>query len=236
MTSLARSIEEMRLSFIEQLKNEDEAKEANIKLITSMAHDLRTPLTTQIGYLDMLEGKKYTSEKQLDIYICKARDKAYQVKDLSDRLFSHFLMNEDNEVNNIELISFSGNLVLEQLVGDYVFLLSEKGWKIDFKNLEQEYYIYINMDLFRRVFDNIFSNITKYADKDEIVQISFASKEKYITGIFENKINKNICNVESNKMGLKNIERMLNKMGGDMKVLKSEENFMLQIKLPIAGV
>jgi signal transduction histidine kinase len=59
LASLAHSINEMRLSFIEWLQNEDNARTANSELLTAMSHDLRTPLTTLIGYPKLLNTFLY---------------------------------------------------------------------------------------------------------------------------------------------------------------------------------
>ena len=91
LADLAQSMEDMRVSVIERIDNEDRAKQANNALITAMSHDLRTPLTKQIGFLDIIYYKKYQSEEQLFEYIGKAREKAYQIKTMSDKLFQYFL-------------------------------------------------------------------------------------------------------------------------------------------------
>lgn len=57
ITSLALDMEKMRLSFQERIKGEEEAKRANSELITSISHDLRTPLTILMGNLDIIADK-----------------------------------------------------------------------------------------------------------------------------------------------------------------------------------
>ena len=51
----------MRKSFIDRLQSENEARSANSELITAISHDLRTPLTALVGYLDIIEYKKLKS-------------------------------------------------------------------------------------------------------------------------------------------------------------------------------
>ena len=89
---LAEGIDNMRYSLIERLEGEKAAWDANSRLITSMSHDIRTPLTSLVGYLDIIEGGKYESEDELHQYIQACRNKAFQLKELSDKLFQYFLV------------------------------------------------------------------------------------------------------------------------------------------------
>lgn len=73
---LADAVDNMRTSILEKHKNEKEAWDANTQLITAMSHDVRTPLTSMIGYLDIIEGKKYENVEQLDKYVSSCREKS----------------------------------------------------------------------------------------------------------------------------------------------------------------
>lgn len=75
LSSLAQSINEMRKSFIERLESEERARVANSELVTAMSHDLRTPLTALVGYLDIIEYKKYQDQEALAKYIHNSRKK-----------------------------------------------------------------------------------------------------------------------------------------------------------------
>ncbi|WP_346937045.1 histidine kinase dimerization/phospho-acceptor domain-containing protein [Clostridium sp.] len=77
LSSLAQGINEMRKSFIGRLESEDKARLANSELITAMSHDLRTPLTVLVGYLDIIKYNKYKTDENLRQYIHNSREKAY---------------------------------------------------------------------------------------------------------------------------------------------------------------
>jgi methyl-accepting chemotaxis protein len=89
---LSENIDSMRDTIIEQLSNEREAWQANRDLVTSMAHDIRTPLTVLNGYLDLLNEKEYDSEEAMEEYLNICSEKAEQLKDLSDKLFRYFFV------------------------------------------------------------------------------------------------------------------------------------------------
>ncbi|WP_222124450.1 HAMP domain-containing protein [Paenibacillus xylanexedens] len=90
LSSLAQSINEMRLSFIERLESEEQEKQENLELITALSHDLRTLLTVLVGYLDLIKHKKYKSDDDLLRYLNNSSEKAHQIKTLSDQLFNYF--------------------------------------------------------------------------------------------------------------------------------------------------
>ena len=89
---LAQSVERMRRAIIQQMQNEQDAWQANSGLITAISHDIRTPLTALIGYLDLLEGGQYQNEEQMHRYLSASREKAQQLKVLTDELFRYFLV------------------------------------------------------------------------------------------------------------------------------------------------
>ena len=91
---LAQSVERMRRAIIQQMQNEQDAWQANSGLITAISHDIRTPLTALIGYLDLLEGGQYQNEEQMHRYLSASREKAQQLKVLTDELFRYFLVFE----------------------------------------------------------------------------------------------------------------------------------------------
>ena len=76
LSLLARNADNMRHSIIARYRSEKEAWEANSELITSMSHDIRTPLTSLIGYLEILDSKSCRSEEQLEKYIKSCKEKS----------------------------------------------------------------------------------------------------------------------------------------------------------------
>ena len=91
LTDLANSMNRMRLSFQQQMENEQQLYLANRKLITEMSHDLRTPLTGIMLYLEILRSHRYTTEEELQDYLEKIAAKAHHMKVISDHLFEYSL-------------------------------------------------------------------------------------------------------------------------------------------------
>ena len=170
LTYLAKSIDAMRLSILDKLSKEADAVSTNHKLVTAMSHDLRTPLTILLGFLEIIDNKKYSDEVQLRNYIHKSLEKAYQIKNLSDKIFEYFLAyNMDHE--KLELKNYSVS-ILNEIIQDHIFSLKEKKFDINYVPFPRtENTILIDKNHICRVFDNIFSNVTKYADKEKEVSI-----------------------------------------------------------------
>ncbi len=231
---LAESINEMRKSFIERLQNENEATLANSELITAISHDLRTPLTALLGYLDIIEYKKYKTTEALMQYIHNSREKAYQIKLLSDKLFEYFLV--FNKKNDLDLETFNATEILDQLFQEEIFMLNDENFIFDFMPCSTISYLYINLISMRRVFDNIFSNLSKYADKTKPIKIRYYVENQDLIIIVQNRINKNLTSVSSTGIGLKTCTKIIEMHNGALYTEKTDDLFSLTIRLTIKTI
>ena len=231
LTFLAESINEMRKSFIERLQSENEAKSANSELITAISHDLRTPLTALLGYLDIIEYKKYKTKENLMQYIHNSREKAYQIKSLSDKLFEYFLV--FNRRNDLDLETFNVTEILEQLFQEEFFMLNAENFTYDFIPCNHMYSLDINLISIRRVFDNIFSNISKYADKSEPIKIRYYIEDQNLVITIKNKISINLKSVSSTGIGLKTCTKIIEMHNGKLSTEKTDGSFIITISLNV---
>ncbi|WP_411168395.1 histidine kinase dimerization/phospho-acceptor domain-containing protein [Clostridium sp. MB05] len=232
LSSLAKGINEMRKSFIGRLESEDKARVANSELITAMSHDLRTPLTVLVGYLDIIEYKKYKTDENLRQYIHNSREKAYQIKYLSDKLFEYFMVFNTND-DDLELETFDGNELLDQLLEEKIFILEDNGFDFQINSCNMSFLIEVNLISIQRVFDNIFSNIIKYADKSKLVKVKYYIENQLLFIYVENQINNNLKIVSSTGIGMKTCKKIIEKHKGEIVVRKTENTFSVQISLAI---
>lgn len=231
ITSLAQSIDDMRKSFIERLENEDMAKSANTDLITAISHDLRTPLTALVGYLDIIKYKKYKNEEELMKYIHNCREKAYQIKYMSDKLFEYFLVFSTQYEMNHE--KYNGNELLEQIIEEHVFRLSAKKFIFDIKSCNKQFSFDINLLLIRRVFDNIFSNIFKYADNTKLIQINSYIENNILVITIKNSIKQDLKDVSSTRIGMKTCKKIIEMHKGQYFIASTDTYFKIIIMLPV---
>ena len=229
---LATNVDNMRDSMLERLKNEQEAFDANTQLITAMSHDIRTPLTSLIGYLDIIKSGKYNSQEEMDKYVDTCRDKAFQLKDLSDKLFQYFLVFGSKEEKELEV--FDASILLHQIISEHSAEIMSYGFTVDLDyRIEEDVDIKADVSGMRRLFDNIFSNIMKYADKSSHVRVHAIEENNQIIVRVFNAILETSRMVESNKIGLKTCEKICKDMGGDFSYRDEGPVFVVRIILPV---
>lgn len=230
-TYLAKSIDNMRASIIERQKEEEQARDANHKLVTAMSHDLRTPLTILIGLLEIIDGKKYSNEQELETYITKSKNKAYQIKELSDQIFEYFFAFDmkESELNR----EYYGIDVINTMIEDYIFSLSEKGYIFEYDHCEGEAKVYIDVKVFGRVFSNIFSNILKYADKDKPVIINSKIDSGFLKIEVSNTVLEKKHKEESTNIGIEVCKNILQQHNGEFFCTNDGKTFSVFIRLKL---
>lgn len=211
LTMLAKQLNSLRKTLQNNILREKKAKKANYDLVTAMSHDLRTPLTSLLGYLDILDMKIYKNEEEQALYIKKSHQKALQIKELSDRLFQHFLVYAQTE--DIKLTEFSHEYV-NGLILCACEELREYGFALNMHISEETYVIWAQEVFLNRTMDNLISNIKKYGDHQ--VEVSIEVANNYIEVRFVNDIRKVALQEESTKIGLYSVKMMMEMLQGEL--------------------
>lgn len=227
---LAGDVNSMRDAIVENMTKEQRAWEANAGLITAMSHDIRTPLTVLLGYLDLVEMQNTDSANREYISVC--RDNAIRLKNLSDDMFSYFLVFGKGG-NELHCVSVSAKEWIGHVLGEQRILLSEKGFDVVVDGEIPAVKVKIDEGYFRRVTDNLFSNIIKYADPDHAVTVDSRIDEGYLRLIFKNKIARDNGMPESNGIGLKTCVRIMEEMGGKLTYEAEGDLFEVEVTLPM---
>lgn len=231
LSYLAKSIDDMRISILNKQKEEETEQMAKHKLVTTMSHDLRTPLTVLIGLLEIIDGKKYKDEKELGEYITKAKNKSYRIKELSDKIFEYFFAFDIKE-SALKKEVFETE-VINTMIEDYVFSLSEKGYDTENRLNVFEKKTEIDINLFSRVIDNIFSNIIKYADKEKAVVIENMIENDFLKMTFSNHILPKAYKEESTNIGLEVCMNIIKQHNGSFEYTEEDGVFTAVIKIPL---
>lgn len=227
---LAKNLNSMRESLYTSMEKEKQLQDTNKELITSMSHDIRTPLTSLMGYLDILRYQKGDKEKEQE-YLDKAVMKAQQIKVLSNQMFEYFLVYGQDE--NILLHSQTTKEWMEY-IEESVSLLQLHGYKVKME-LAKDGELALNMMLMKRAMDNIFSNLEKYADINKEIWVCSEVKEDYYLLIFRNTINQDVSDVESTNIGLKSIDRIIELHHGVVEIKQGNNEFIMVIRLSLLG-
>jgi len=171
----------------EAIKNERLARENEQKkdeLIVYLAHDIKTPLTSMIGYLSLLSEIKDMPQEQRNRYIGIAFDKSYRLEYLINELFDVARFNSEKIVLEKEEINL--NLMLEQIADDFYPTLKEMNKKINFTS-DEKTILYADPDKLSRVFNNLIKNAVNYSKENTDIDISILNKENQATVKITNK-------------------------------------------------
>ena len=210
---LATEMDNMRRSVIERMGNEKRAWEANSELITAISHDIRTPMTSLIGYLGLLNECGSDDGESRERFAAAAYHKALELKDLTDELFKYFLVFGRAEIE-MQRERYDARLLVEQLVGEAAFDLREAGFTVELKDFSGECSVVTDPMYLKRVMDNLVSNAKKYAEKSAPLRIRCALSDGVLSVSLSNVIAKNVSRVESTKIGLRTCEKIMQAMGG----------------------
>lgn len=224
-------IKDYKVNIDKAHEQERKARDEKDQLMRNMAHDLRTPLTGLMTYIDILKLQNKSNEsinKNLDILTSKVNE----LRDLSNLLLDFSIASSDE---NIHLDEPS---VVEYAIGDYLSemhtIISQNGFFVNIENIHWEKVkVAVNGSLLSRIFSNLTNNICKYADIDEEVVMETV----YSKNIFEICISNTVCKekslLESTGLGLKNVELLMRRMHGRAIYETKENFFIVKLRFPI---
>ena len=233
VATLAADIDSMRDAIIERMGNEKRAWEANSELITAMSHDIRTPMTSLIGYLGLLNNTDSLTEEERKRYLEAAYAKSLALKDLTDELFKYFLVFGRSELE-LHREDFDIHLLLMQLLGEAEFDLRDSGFNVQsIDRLEDGWLLNTDAVMLKRVIDNLVSNIKKYAEHERPVVFLTERKNRQVCVTVSNGISNHESGTESTKIGLRTCEKILSALGGTFTTLRDETHFAAEFRLPM---
>ena len=166
------------------------------ELITNVSHDIKTPLTSIINYVDLLKQEKVENEK-IKEYIQILDQKSQRLKKLTEDLVEASKASSGNvklEMEKINIIE-----LIKQATGEFEDKFNEKGLKIVTQIPENEVNILADNRYIYRVIENVFSNISKYALEGSRVYIDVTKKDKKAIVIIKN-ISKESLNITAEEL------------------------------------
>lgn len=167
-------------------RNERAAREAEQRkndLIVYLAHDLKTPLTSVIGYLSLLRDEQQISPELRERYLGVSLDKAQRLEDLINEFFEITRFN----LTSLTLEPTDINLtrMLEQLLFEFEPMMAEKELSYNL-NVPKDFSARFDADKMQRVFDNILRNAVNYSATGETIDVEVTPLEGAIAVSFSN--------------------------------------------------
>ena len=256
VTELPSELEDLQIKMNhlkrESEKNERLARENEQKkndLIVYLAHDLKTPLTSMIGYLSLLDEIKDMPKKQREKYVSVALNKSYRLEDLINELFDIARFNSEKII--LEEINLT--LMLEQIIDDFYPVLTENKKEIKL-NYNTKVLIDGDPDKLARVFGNLIKNAISYS-KDSLITIDVQPANDFVTITTSNK-GKKIPKEKLNKifekfyradssrtsktggsgLGLAIAKEIVELHGGNIKATSDDDYTKFIVNLPIKNL
>lgn len=175
-SEIAVSINEMRQNLYETMESQKAVEKTKDELITNVAHDLRTPLTSILGYLDLLTQGDFLTEEQKQKYLGIVSSKAKQLETLVKDLFDYTRYDKNKVKIKKEILDL--NLFVPQLVDEFYpsFMDHQLECRTDF--YEGALNIEGNGELLARAIGNLISNAIKYGADGKLVEVHTGLKGK----------------------------------------------------------
>ncbi len=177
-------LKDIKLDVLESRNRAIEAENKKNDLVMYLAHDLKTPLTSVIGYLTLLDESPELTYEQRAKFTGIALDKAFRLEQLITEFFEITRFNINTitlQKNRIDL-----NMMLNQIVDEFYPMLTEKNIRIDI-DIPEKILMFADSDKIARVFDNLLKNAVNYSYENSLIRIGARIRQNRIIIKFRNK-------------------------------------------------
>lgn len=238
-TGISRAVDERMKS--ERFKTE---------LITNVSHDIKTPLTSIINYVDLLEKEDLQNEKAVE-YLEVLDRQSERLKRLIEDLMEASKASTGNLAVHLERLE--AGITLVQIVGEFEEKMQSANLELVIDKPEEPMYIMADGRHFWRVIDNLMNNICKYAQPDTRVYVDLEQKEnvavltlrntsKYPLNISSEELMERFVrgdssrNTEGSGLGLSIAQSLMELMGGTFALVVDGDLFKVVLELPLADM
>ncbi|WP_237558295.1 sensor histidine kinase [Erysipelothrix sp. strain 2 (EsS2-7-Brazil)] len=233
LTDLARGINMMREALIANTEMVVRSQEALKDATTTLSHDIRTPMTILLGYLEYLQNDQSLDPSHHD-KIQRCYQKAHQVKDLAQALLQCFTDIANQEDHSFPIIKTSFQDLKQDFLKQLMASLEVHGLDIVVEDCVQDLgWCYVSHILMHRIFDNITSNIIKYAQYEHGVTVKIMMKGSKVWMIIENDVAVEPRNQESYGIGLRSCDRLMSLQDGSLTWNRIGNRFQVCLALTV---
>lgn len=248
ITSVAGNINLMSQALKDKIDQEKAAEATKQELIANISHDLRTPLTSVIGFLSLFKEVEDKNSKMAGEYIDVSLRKSTELSALIEQLFDYVMLSNHQKTLKIEEVDMS--MVMKQNCFECRSLLEEQGFEVLVDIEDRPAPIQIDVPFIMRVLDNLVQNISKYAEKNKPVVVSgFVSGDVYEihiinglqdgadlnTDVFTRYFTSDRANEKSIGLGLAICREIIQLHNGSIEAKITEALFEIAIKLPLGN-
>lgn len=245
--TIAKSINRIGDGLSNAVEEKIKSERLKTELITNVSHDIKTPLTSIINYVDLLNKENLMNEKA-NSYLSILTEKSWRLKTLIEDLVEASKASSGALTLNLERL----NLIelIKQALGEFNDRFSENNLETIFKETDENIYILGDGRSTYRIIDNLFSNANKYALKNTRIYIDVSCDEKFafievknisatklgISGdeLMERFVRGDLSrNSEGSGLGLSIAKSLATLQNGDFEIILDGDLFKAIVKLPI---
>ncbi len=176
-SEMAFRLNSMARSLKKYMEKERESEREKNEFITSIAHDLRTPLTSIMGYLDLVVNNENLAEDKRREYTRISYDKSIKLKQLTEEFFQLTKMGHKEVELNVEQLDIVK--LMEQLMNEFYPQFTENKLAFELKTNVEKMQIEGDPNLLVRVFENLISNAIKYGYEGKRVDVMIDGHAEY---------------------------------------------------------
>lgn len=233
------------------MERERASERSKNDLITSVAHDLRTPLTSIIGYLELLKNNKNLEKEQQQKYIEVAYGKSKRLQKLIEELFGFTKLNHGEiklQIGKLDIIK-----LVEQMLDEFYPSFQEYNLEYEYQYSESSIIMEADGNLLARLFENLINNAIKYGADGKLIRIEVKYEGesarirvinygKVIPSEEINNIFEKFYRVEQSRsqntggtgLGLAIAKSVAEIHGGDIRAESSLKGTIFEVRLPVS--
>jgi len=241
LTSLAGEINDMGQQIHEKTEKEKQMDLNQRTLITNISHDLRTPLTSIIGYIDLIEKNSEVGSPQ-ESYSATAKKNAVRLEKLINDLFLYTKLTSDDVT--FDMVPVNVNLMIDQI-------LELRDGSYDFDRDIHKPKVSLDPDKFHRILGNLLTNAEKYGLEDETIHLATELIEErvqiHVTNLTDSDLTdktdfllermyvaKDERQQGSSGLGLSIVKELTEKMDGEISLNFHDGEFKVILSFPIS--
>ncbi|MBZ4667928.1 MAG: two-component system, OmpR family, sensor histidine kinase VanS [Epulopiscium sp.] len=246
---MENKLNQIKRNLEKQKKAALDAEQRKNDLVVYLAHDLKTPLTSVIGYLSLLNEAPDMPSEQKAKYVGITLEKAYRLEQLINEFFEITRFNLQTIVLTKEKINLL--FMLQQMADEFYPLLTPQGKQVSV-HVPEGLTLWADPDKLARVFNNILKNAIAYSYENSIIHITAKQEDKYIVISFTNRGNlipqekletifekfyrldsARSTNTGGAGLGLAIAKEIVNAHDGTISVESNTEHTVFTVKLPL---
>lgn len=217
------------------LANYKKSEQSIKKMISNISHDLKTPLTVVLGYIEMIQLDSEMNEEEKSLILSKVHKKTIEVIDLIHNFFD--LAKLEAEDKHISMTRVHMNEICRKNILDYYDVLTAKGFTVHIEIPDSPIYALGNLEVLDRILNNLISNAIQHGkdgrtiglslrNEEELVYVDIWDRGKGINELYKDRVFERMYTLEDSRnkfyqgsgLGLTITKRLVEKLGGSIQL------------------